>query len=61
MQKTKVDKVKKDENKSVVTTVRMTPSDDKFIKENKLSLSKIFNGAIDELKEQLKKETRAWD
>lgn len=54
------DVLKKAENKKVIKAVRVTQSDDDFLKKNKIDLSKVVDVSIKELKEKIKKETGVW-
>jgi hypothetical protein len=44
------------EKKSVVTTIRMTPTDAKILKEKKLSPTNLFDVSLGKLKEIIKAE-----
>lgn len=48
------------EKKNIMKSVRVTPSDDKFLKDNKIDLSKVVDVSLKELKEKIKKESGAW-
>lgn len=45
----KIKEVQKTENKSKILTVRTTPNIYKWIRENNLSVTKVFNKAIEDL------------
>lgn len=52
---------KKTPKKDKTVSIKVTSENKNFLKKNKISPSKIFDGALDKLKEQLKRETKVWD
>ena len=48
LEKREIDKLKK-ENRSIVTTIRLTPGEKKFLEKQKLSLGKIVRYCLEDL------------